>query len=105
MSEKTKNQSIGALWKRKQKSDGKTYLSGQIELKGEVVKFVAFTNSFKEEDKHPDFKIYIANENGATKPAAKPVAKAAAKPVARPITAPEPPVDTEPAATDDPDLF
>lgn len=49
---------VGALWKSKTKN-GEPMLSLQIEIDGVKHKFVAFKNKFKEEDKHPDYKILI----------------------------------------------
>ena len=43
---------LGALWKQ----DGKTYLKGKL---GNANLFI-FKNKFKESDKHPDYKVYVA---------------------------------------------
>lgn len=53
----TKNESIGALWI----NEGKNikYLAGEITLDGEVTKIVVFKNSYKTEEKHPDYRIYL----------------------------------------------
>ncbi len=53
-----KQKSIGALWKQESKG-GFKYLSGNVEVNGEVVKVVVFPNKFKDEQKEgaPDFRI------------------------------------------------
>ena len=53
----TKNESIGALWI----NEGKNikYLAGEITLDNEVTKIVVFKNSYKTEEKHPDYRIYL----------------------------------------------
>ena len=48
--------SLGALWKR-QTSAGELYLSGQIDLDGKKTNIIVFKNSYKKEDKHPDYRI------------------------------------------------
>ena len=48
-----KRESIGALWLQKSK-DGKSYLSGNIQGQ----KVVVFKNEHKNEDKHPDYRVY-----------------------------------------------
>ena len=55
MPENEKSKSIGAMWEQ----DGKRgpYLSGQIEVNGEKIRFVAFKNGYKKEAKQPDWKI------------------------------------------------
>ena len=55
--EDKKNKSIGALWV----NEGKNikYLAGEIEVNGETVKIVVFKNSYKTEEKHPDYRIYL----------------------------------------------
>jgi len=54
--EEKKQQSIGALWIKKSKSD-LTYLSGLIEVGGKKTQIVVFKNTMKEEDKQPDYRI------------------------------------------------
>ena len=51
------NESIGALWLNESK-DGKKYFSGIVTIGGDTHKIVVFKNNYKEEDKHPDYKIY-----------------------------------------------
>jgi len=56
-----KEKSIGALWQKESKNG--IYYSGTIEIEGKKIPIVAFKNSYKQEDKHPDFKIFIKKEN------------------------------------------
>lgn len=56
MSEKEK--SIGALW-QKQGERG-VYMTGVIEVDGKQVKLVVFPNSYKKEQKHPDWRIFLS---------------------------------------------
>ena len=56
MSEK---KAIGALWKKESKA-GNVYLSGQIEVNGNKINLVVFKNNYKEQKKHPDYKIYLS---------------------------------------------
>lgn len=55
-----KNESIGALWI----GEGKTgkFMSGEIELDGKKTRIIVFKNNYKKEDKHPDYRIYLAKE-------------------------------------------
>lgn len=57
--EEKKNTSIGALWI----NEGKNikYLAGEIEVDGTKTKIVVFKNSYKTEEKHPDYRIYLRN--------------------------------------------
>lgn len=57
-----KRNSIGAMWKK----DGKNgpFLTGSLEIDGKKISFIAFKNSYKEKDNHPDFKIYEQEERG-----------------------------------------
>lgn len=69
MNENTAMQKIGAIWVREDKK-GETYFSGEIEdANGGKIPFVAFTNRYKKEDKHPDFMVYYKEprENTGTK--------------------------------------
>jgi len=52
----SKEDKIGALWLNTSKS-GTKYMSGSVEIDGVVTKIVVFKNSYKEEDKHPDYVI------------------------------------------------
>ena len=52
----SKEDKCGALWLNESKS-GTKYMSGSIELDGVVTKIVVFKNSYKEQDKHPDYVI------------------------------------------------
>ena len=49
---------LGALWKKKDKN-GKTYLTGSINIfpHGQV-NVAIFENSYKQNDNHPDYKLY-----------------------------------------------
>ena len=46
---------LTGLWKNTTK-DGKTYMSGNLG----GAKVMIFANSYKTEDKHPDYQLYIA---------------------------------------------
>ena len=53
---------IGALWLRSAKQTGDKYFSGTLDdLRGEI-KIVAFKNGKKEKDNHPDFLIYLSED-------------------------------------------
>lgn len=59
-----KKKSVGAMWLKKDKS-GNAFMSGQIDK--EVVlqagaRFVVFKNSYKTEEKHPDYKIFLSEK-------------------------------------------
>jgi hypothetical protein len=73
MSDKKK---IGALWKKITKQ-GKTILTGTVEIDGRKTPIAVFLNSYKDEQKAgaPDFVIYLDEYN---KPAAQPQTKPAA---------------------------
>lgn len=54
-------ESVGAFWKKEK--NGKTFYSGQIEMeKAQIVdgkiQILLYKNDYKEEDKHPDLKIF-----------------------------------------------
>ena len=51
----SKENNIGALW-LKESEKGK-YMSGIIEIEGQKIPIVVFKNSYKKEDKHPDYVI------------------------------------------------
>jgi len=55
MSEKQKD--CGALWLN-ESNNGMKYMSGSVEFDGVKHKIVVFKNTFKEEDKHPDYRIF-----------------------------------------------
>ena len=55
-----KERSIGALWSGKEGS--KIAFTGVIELDDEKIKIVVFENSYKESEKHPDYRIFKARE-------------------------------------------
>lgn len=50
------NESIGALWLN-ESSNGTKYMSGIVEIDGVKHPIVVFKNKYKEEDKHPDYRI------------------------------------------------
>jgi hypothetical protein len=50
--------SIGGLW-IKESPKGK-FFSGQIEIDGKKTSIVIFKNSYKEQEKHPDYKIFLS---------------------------------------------
>ena len=52
-----KRESIGALWKKQLKSG--ELLTGTIEVNGTKVKIAVWPNKYKQEDKHPDYRIFI----------------------------------------------
>jgi len=51
---KNENQ-LGALWIKE--SEKGQFMSGYIEVNGEKLSIVCFKNSYKTEDKHPDWEI------------------------------------------------
>ena len=61
MSEKQKD--CGALWISVSKT-GTKYMSGSVEIDGVKTKIVVFKNNYKEEEKHPDYKIYLSQPQG-----------------------------------------
>lgn len=56
------NVELGALWKRKAKSDGQVYLAGHVKVGSEegakMVKVVVFSNKNKNKDNQPDYRVY-----------------------------------------------
>lgn len=61
MDKKEKNpNNIGSLWIKKSQT-GKTFLSGVIENKGEKIYFSVFPNTYKNNDKQPDYNIMKSN--------------------------------------------
>lgn len=59
MADKEKLQKIGALWKSK---NGKA-LSGVIQDgQGNDIRVFILKNGFKQEDKHPDFQVFLGQE-------------------------------------------
>jgi len=60
---KNKLRKIGALWLRKAKNSGDMYMSGVCDMDGDnSIRIVVFKNGYKEETKHPDYVIYIQEE-------------------------------------------
>jgi len=61
---KWKARELGALWARKGKNQN--YFSGYVTV-GELgfeqrIKLVGFKNNFKDDEKQPDFRLYISEE-------------------------------------------
>ena len=60
-----KSKEVGALWARRGKSQN--YFSGYVTI-GELgfekkVRIVGFKNNFKDDEKHPDFRLYESEES------------------------------------------
>lgn len=55
-----KSLEIGCLWEKEAASERR--YSGELVLDGKKMKILAFPNRFKDNDKKPDFKLYIAPE-------------------------------------------
>ena len=53
----------GALWKNESKN-GMTYLSGNIEIDGVKHRIVVFKNTFKDDAKKPDYRIFPSTPKG-----------------------------------------
>ena len=53
-------------------------MNGSIEIDGVKHEFIAYSNDFKTEDKHPDWKVFVSEPRGQTgaAPAARPVPQA-----------------------------
>ena len=56
--------SIGALWTHTSKKEEK-YLTGSVEIDGRKIDIVVFKNKFKDQDKQPDFKIFLSEKREA----------------------------------------
>jgi len=50
---------LGALWKNK---NGKDMFSGVIEIDDKKTRIVVFANGFKDDDKKPDYIIYLSED-------------------------------------------
>lgn len=86
-----KRKDIGALWKRKSKKDGQTFLYGKIEVNGQTVEFRAYKNDYKKDgDKTPDLRIFpvVPSANQTAPAVAAEPAKKAAAPVVTPTEDP-----------------
>ena len=46
---------LGALWIKE--SEKGQYMSGYIEIDGKKINIVCFKNTYKKEDKHPDWQV------------------------------------------------
>ena len=105
-----KPQRIGCFWKAKSKA-GKLYINGVIETPdGEKMTFVGFRNSYKKQDKDPDYVLYKSQsreEASGAKKSLKP--SGATKPFKRRIPEPTPVDDLEDDGSiesdEDEDLF
>ena len=51
----------GALWLKENKK-GNKFMSGEIEIGDEKIYITVFKNSYKKEDKHPDYLIYLNDD-------------------------------------------
>lgn len=79
---------LGALWKRKAKTSGESYLSGILNFKelpgfpDVDVSVMIFSNRYKTADNHPDLRVFFReNREGAkTTSTAKSTPKAASVP-------------------------
>ena len=60
---KEKQKDIGGLWSYTSKA-GEDYMSGSIEIEGKKHKFVVFKNKYKQQDNHPDYKIFPERDKG-----------------------------------------
>ena len=63
--DKSYEEEIGALWKRKSKN-GLTYLAGHVKVEDELgvvktTKVVLFSNKNKTNENQPDFRMYVSN--------------------------------------------
>lgn len=68
MPEAEKPKSIGALWLKEK--DGKQWFSGVLEnVDGTKVNIVVFSNDYKKEEKHPDYRIFRSTKQGDSSPA------------------------------------
>ena len=62
---KSQNEEIGAFWKRTSRNN-MTYLAGHIKVPQEdgterTEKVVVFSNQNKQNDKQPDYRVYVSN--------------------------------------------
>lgn len=55
-----RQENCGAMWK-KQDRNGKDYFFIVITVGDQKMNFNAFENSYKREQKHPDYKIFVPN--------------------------------------------
>lgn len=60
---------IGAFW-TKENAKGK-YLSGSLEIEGKKIKVVMFPNRYKDNDKKPDYVLYLSQEQNSPAPEKK----------------------------------
>lgn len=55
--EAKKRNNMGAFWEKTSKKDGSKYWTGKIEVNGEVIEIIMFTNTNKNKETHPDLLI------------------------------------------------
>jgi len=79
-----KNREVGALWKKAAANGKSSYCTGYIvsdELGAKVKqRVIMFSNKTKNNEKSPDFIIYLSNEQDNVDAAPSPKAKASAPP-------------------------
>lgn len=94
-----KDREVGAFWKRETENGEKTYLTGYVTIGGKKINLVVYKNKFKEEnEKAPDYRVYLDSRQPDDKPAdnkAKPEAKKESKPKEKAEKV-EKPADDEP---------
>lgn len=62
-----KEDKLGALWRSKSTNEKAPFAKGSIEFMGRKLDIVVWINSYKKEDKHPDFVIELDKpRNGQT---------------------------------------
>ena len=75
MASKTK---IGALWQRE--GPNGTYFTGSITLDGKTQRVIIFRNSYKTQEKQPDYEIYESQEYQAKDQTKAPISHPGASP-------------------------
>ncbi len=76
---------VGALWLKKSNS-GTSYLKGKVfnSDKTSTCEVMIFKNEYKNQDSHPDYRIYVDTKKGSsTLPILTPSTTAAKKPVSK----------------------
>lgn len=73
------NRDVGALWKKEGKSQ--KYLSGYVRVgeENQEIKIVVFSNRNKNNEKAPDYRIYVSAQSSEAKRTVAPTATATAK--------------------------
>lgn len=54
----SRDEELGGIWVKEAKSDGKEYMTGDVTINGQKTSIIIFRNRYKENEKHPDFRIY-----------------------------------------------